>query len=97
MTAARTNYRNSQAHVILCEVLIEAREKAGKSQGEVSADLQRPRTFCHLVEHRRRMLNAVELIPYAATLRTTSAAIMAEVERRIVLRRSPLQRARAKR
>jgi hypothetical protein len=84
--------RNSQIHDVLCEVLKEARERAGLSQRAVSALLQRPPNFCHLVERKRHVLNAIEIVRYCAVLRTTAAAIYTEHEGRLILRHSPFKR-----
>jgi hypothetical protein len=84
--------RNSQIHDALCEVLKEARERAELSQVAVSSALKRPPNFCHLVEKKRRVLNAIEIVRYCAVLQTTAAAVYAEVERRLILRHSPFKR-----
>lgn len=49
-------------------VLIEAREKAGLSQRQISARLKRAAIFCHRIETGELMLPAPELPDYAEAL-----------------------------
>lgn len=92
LPAASTRGRNSQSHIVLCEVLREARVRADLSQVAVSQGLKRPPNFCHLVEAKRRVLNSIEIVQYCAVLQTTATAVYAEVERRLILRHSPFKR-----
>ena len=77
--------RHSRRHRALIAVLIEAREKAGMSQREVSAKLRRPVNFAHVVENGERMLSAVEFPDYAVAIGLTPAEL---VERMLTLERS---------
>lgn len=56
-------------------VVIEAREKSGKSQRDVSAELKMPVNFAHLVESGERMLSAVEVPDYAKAIGLTAASL----------------------
>lgn len=56
-------------------VVIEAREKSGKSQRDVSAELKMPINFAHLVESGERMLSAVEVPDYAKAIGLTAATL----------------------
>lgn len=89
--AKRITYRNSQLHRCTCEVLREARERAGMTQFAVSAVLKRHKEFCNKVEH-GQMMNYVEFIVYCRAVKTTAGRVAEEAERRAMLKAQPLPR-----
>jgi len=55
-------------HRILRDFLVEKREKAGLTQHEVSARLQRPQSFIASIETGQRRVDVVELLDLAKAI-----------------------------
>jgi transcriptional regulator with XRE-family HTH domain len=53
---------HSPEHQVLCELLVAARRKAGMTQLEVAAKLERPQSFLAKVEGGERRLDVIEFI-----------------------------------
>jgi transcriptional regulator with XRE-family HTH domain len=51
----------SDEYKTLVEKLIEARQKAGLTQNEVAAKLQKPQSYISKIENRQRRIDALEL------------------------------------
>jgi transcriptional regulator with XRE-family HTH domain len=73
--------------IILGEVLVRARERAGLKQSEVAARLGLPASYLSKIENGTRRLDVIELIQIAEAMDTDPAEIVREVGRRRPRRR----------
>jgi len=64
-------------------LLIAAREKAGLTQAEVSARLDRPQSFVAKYEGGERRLDVVEFIQVCRALDIDAKAILADVQKKV--------------
>ena len=58
----------TQRHQVLRDFIVEKREKAGLTQHEVSARLQRPQSFIASIETGQRRVDVVELLDLARAI-----------------------------
>ncbi len=64
-------------------VLVAAREKAGLTQVEVAARLDRPQSFVAKYEGGERRLDVIELIQVCAALGADPQVVLADVQSRV--------------
>ncbi|MGZ7080987.1 MAG: helix-turn-helix domain-containing protein [Thermoanaerobaculia bacterium] len=67
--------------LILGDVLVAARERAGLKQSEVAARLGLPASYLSKVENGTRRLDVIELLRIAEALKTDAAEIVKELEK----------------
>ena len=72
---------HSPQHQRLRELLIAARKKAGLTQAEVAAQLDRPQSFVAKYEGGERRLDVIEFIEVARTLGVDPARLVRSLER----------------
>jgi transcriptional regulator with XRE-family HTH domain len=70
----------SPASVLLRELLIAARLKAGLTQEQVASRLKRPQSFVSKYESGERRLDVVEFLEACAAVGTDGAKILRQVE-----------------
>lgn len=68
---------------LLVTELIAAREKAGKTQRQVSNLLGRAHNFCHFVETNERRLDVWEFIEYVHALDARASEIVRRLEKEV--------------
>jgi transcriptional regulator with XRE-family HTH domain len=73
--------------VILGEVLVRARERAGLKQSDVAAKLALPASYLSKIENGTRRLDVIELVRIAEAMHTDPAAIVTELRARLAKRR----------
>jgi ribosome-binding protein aMBF1 (putative translation factor) len=64
-------------------LLVAAREKAGLTQAEVSAKLERPQSFVAKYEGGERRLDVIEFIQVCMALGVDSQVILSKVQARV--------------
>jgi ribosome-binding protein aMBF1 (putative translation factor) len=64
-------------------LLVTAREKAGLTQAEVSAKLERPQSFVAKYEGGERRLDVIEFIQVCMALGVDSQVILSKVQARV--------------
>jgi transcriptional regulator with XRE-family HTH domain len=69
--------------VILGEVLVRARERAGLKQSDVAAKLALPASYLSKIENGTRRLDVIELVRIAEAMHTDPAAIVNELRTRL--------------
>jgi transcriptional regulator with XRE-family HTH domain len=69
--------------VILGEVLVRARERAGLKQSDVAAKLALPASYLSKIENGTRRLDVIELVRIAEAMHTDPAAILSELKARL--------------
>jgi transcriptional regulator with XRE-family HTH domain len=69
--------------IILGNVLVQARERAGLRQSEVAARLGLPASYLSKVEKGTRRLDVIELIRIAKAMEVDAAEIVRELEREL--------------
>lgn len=73
----------TDAYAILREALIEAREKAGLTQAELSKRLGRPQPFISKVEHGVRRIDVIEFYAIARALKLDPVALFTRLVKRL--------------
>jgi transcriptional regulator with XRE-family HTH domain len=69
--------------IVLGEVLVRARERAGLKQSDVAARLQLPASYLSKIENGTRRLDVIELIRIAEAMHTDPATIVSELKARL--------------
>lgn len=77
-----TKSLRSQAHRAFCELLIEARLKAGMTQIDVAKRLGKPQSYVSKYEGGERRLDVVEFMAAARALGVDPAAFIRALKRR---------------
>lgn len=65
-----------------CKALVEARERAGRTQAEIAAKLRRPQSFVSKYESGERRLDVVEFIQICRAIGVDPAAIFRRISAR---------------
>jgi transcriptional regulator with XRE-family HTH domain len=73
--------------IVLGDVLVRARERAGLKQFEVAARLELPASYLSKIENGTRRLDVIELIRIAGAMHTDPAAIVSELKSKLAKRR----------
>ena len=73
--------------IVLGEVLVRARERAGLKQSDVAAKLELPASYLSKIENGTRRLDVIELIRIAEAIHIDPAAIVSELKGRLAKRR----------
>lgn len=69
----------TQQHQRLCELLIEARKKAGLTQVEVAERLGKPQSFVAKYEGGERRLDVIEFLAVAKVLGTDPTVLLQKI------------------
>jgi transcriptional regulator with XRE-family HTH domain len=67
---------HSERYKRLCERLFDARKKAGLTQAELSARLNRPQSYISKYESGERRLDVIELLDVAQALQISPAGLL---------------------
>lgn len=70
---------HSAAQRALCELLIQARKRAGLSQQELAARLAKPQSFIAKYEGGERRIDVVEFLAICRAIPADSAAMLARL------------------
>ena len=73
--------------IVLGEVLVRARERAGLKQSDVVARLGLPASYLSKIENGTRRLDVIELIQIAEAMNTDPAAIVSELKTKLAKKR----------
>ena len=73
--------------IVLGEVLVRARQRAGLKQSEIAARLELPASYLSKIENGTRRLDVIELIRIAEAMHADPAAIVSELKARLAKRR----------
>ena len=69
----------TERHERLCKLLIEARQKSGLSQIEVSKKLGRPQSFVSKYENGERRLDVLEFLDVADALKIEPSRVISKL------------------
>jgi len=70
---------HSAAQRLLCDLMIEARRRAGLTQQALADRLSKPQSFIAKYENGERRIDVVEFIAICRTIPADSASILAKV------------------
>lgn len=73
---------NTERHLLLTELLREARKDAGLTQQEVADRLGKPQSFVAKYENGERRLDVVEFLDVADALTTDPSALLGRLQNR---------------
>lgn len=71
--------QHSDRYKRLCELLAEAREKAGITQAELAKRLKKPQSYVSKLESGERRLDVIELLDVLSALDVAAAAFIKKI------------------
>jgi transcriptional regulator with XRE-family HTH domain len=74
------------AHLVLVQILVEARKRAGLTQTQLAQRLGKDQSFISLIERSQRRVDTLEFYALARALGADPVSLFAEVVRRLPAR-----------